>query len=302
MSGKNKGLGRGLDLIFEDNFTEEKKEYAGKIDIPMILLDTNPNQPRKSFSEEELRELAQSIEENGLVQPVVVRKKGERYELIAGERRFRAFKLLGRDKIPAVVTEADDLTAAKYSLIENLQREDLNPYEEAAAYRTLIDEYGLTQEEAAAQVGKSRSAVANSIRLLDLPEDVLELLVGGELSAGHGRALLMLNDKEKITEYSARAANGAMTVRQLEDAVRRENKAGSKPKDDDTENDDTENGTVRVNYLHVIEERVTGVTGRRCKITDGKRGVKTLSLEYRDDEDLEEMLRKIAGDDVLNEL
>lgn len=302
MSGKNKGLGRGLDLIFEDNFTEEKKEDAGKIDIPMILLDTNPNQPRKSFSEEELRELAQSIEENGLVQPVVVRKKGERYELIAGERRFRAFKLLGRDKIPAVVTEADDLTAAKYSLIENLQREDLNPYEEAAAYRTLIDEYGLTQEEAAAQVGKSRSAVANSIRLLDLPEDVLELLVGGELSAGHGRALLMLNDKEKITEYSARAANGAMTVRQLEDAVRRENKAGSKPKDDDTENDDTENGTVRVNYLHVIEERVTGVTGRRCKITDGKRGVKTLSLEYRDDEDLEEMLRKIAGDDVLNEL
>lgn len=302
MSGKNKGLGRGLDLIFEDNFTEEKKEDAGKIDIPMILLDTNPNQPRKSFSEEELRELAQSIEENGLVQPVVVRKKGERYELIAGERRFRAFKLLGRDKIPAVVTEADDLTAAKYSLIENLQREDLNPYEEAAAYRTLIDEYGLTQEEAAAQVGKSRSAVANSIRLLDLPEDVLELLVCGELSAGHGRALLMLNDKEKITEYSARAANGAMTVRQLEDAVRRENKAGSKPKDDDTENDDTENGTVRVNYLHVIEERVTGVTGRRCKITDGKRGVKTLSLEYRDDEDLEEMLRKIAGDDVLNEL
>ena len=302
MSGKNKGLGRGLDLIFEDNFTEEKKEDAGKIDIPMILLDTNPNQPRKSFSEEELRELAQSIEENGLVQPVVVRKKGERYELIAGERRFRAFKLLGRDKIPAVVTEADDLTAAKYSLIENLQREDLNPYEEAAAYRTLIDEYGLTQEEAAAQVGKSRSAVANSIRLLDLPEDVLELLVGGELSAGHGRALLMLNDKEKITEYSARAANGAMTVRQLEDAVRRENKAGSKPKDDDTENGDASNGTVRVNYLHVIEERVTGVTGRRCKITDGKRGVKTLSLEYRDDEDLEEMLRKIAGDDVLNEL
>jgi ParB family transcriptional regulator, chromosome partitioning protein len=301
MSGKNKGLGRGLDLIFEDNFTEEKKEDAGKIDIPMILLDTNPNQPRKSFSEEELRELAQSIEENGLVQPVVVRKKGERYELIAGERRFRAFKLLGRDKIPAVVTEADDLTAAKYSLIENLQREDLNPYEEAAAYRTLIDEYGLTQEEAAAQVGKSRSAVANSIRLLDLPEDVLELLVGGELSAGHGRALLMLNDKEKITEYSARAANGAMTVRQLEDAVRRENKAGSKPKDDDPENGDTSNG-VRVNYLHVIEERVTGVTGRRCKITDGKRGVKTLSLEYRDDEDLEEMLRKIAGDDVLNEL
>ncbi len=296
MAGKNKGLGRGLDLIFEDNFNEDKREDTGKVEIPMLLLDTNPNQPRKSFSEEELNELAQSIEENGLVQPVIVRKKGERYELIAGERRFRAFKLLNRDKIPAVITEADDLTAAKYSLIENLQREDLNPYEEAAAYRSLVTEYGLTQEEAAAQVGKSRSAVANSMRLLDLPEDVLELLVSGELSAGHGRALLMLNDKEKITEYSAKAANGAMTVRQLEDAVRRENKAGSAaPKNGD-------DGEVRVNYLHVIEERVTGVTGRRCKISDKGRGVKTLSLEYRDDDDLEEILRKIAGDDILKDI
>lgn len=292
----NKGLGRGLGAIFEDNFYEEKKSSGANRDIPMTLLDTNPNQPRKNFAEEELRELAQSIEQNGLVQPVVVRQKADRYELVAGERRFRAFKLLGKTEIPAVVVEADDETAAKYSLIENLQREDLNPYEEAAAYRSLLDDYNLTQDEVAAQVGKSRSAVANSVRLLDLPEDVTELLIGGEISAGHGRALLMLDDKSKAMELAEKAANGEMTVRQLEEVVRRENKNSAK---EQKEVPPTEE--VKVNYIRAIEERFTGLTGRRCKIADKKRGVKTLTLEYRDDSDLEELLKKLAGDDVFKD-
>lgn len=292
----NKGLGRGLGAIFEDNFYEEKKSSGANREIPMTLLDTNPSQPRKNFAEEELRELAQSIEQNGLVQPVVVRQKADRYELVAGERRFRAFKLLGKTEIPAVVVEADDETAAKYSLIENLQREDLNPYEEAAAYRSLLDDYNLTQDEVAAQVGKSRSAVANSVRLLDLPEDVTELLIGGEISAGHGRALLMLDDKSKAMELAEKAANGEMTVRQLEEAVRRENKNSAK---EQKEVPPTEE--VKVNYIRAIEERFTGLTGRRCKIADKKRGVKTLTLEYRDDSDLEELLKKLAGDDVFKD-
>ena len=292
----NKGLGRGLGAIFEDNFYEEKKDSAANREIPMTLLDTNPNQPRKNFAEEELRELAQSIEQNGLVQPVVVRQKADRYELVAGERRFRAFKLLGKTEIPAVVVEADDETAAKFSLIENLQREDLNPYEEAAAYRSLLDDYNLTQDEVAAQVGKSRSAVANSVRLLDLPEDVAELLIGGEISAGHGRALLMLDDKSKAMELAEKAANGEMTVRQLEEAVRRENKNSAKE-----QNETHRTEEVKVNYLRAIEERFTGITGRRCKIADKKRGVKTLTLEYRDDGDLEELLKKLAGDDVFKD-
>lgn len=292
----NKGLGRGLGAIFEDNFYEEKKSSAAGKEIPMTLLDTNPNQPRKNFAEEELRELAQSIEQNGLVQPVVVRQKADRYELVAGERRFRAFKLLGKTEIPAVVVEADDETAAKFSLIENLQREDLNPYEEAAAYRSLLDDYNLTQDEVAAQVGKSRSAVANSVRLLDLPEDVAELLIGGEISAGHGRALLMLDDKSKAMELAEKAANGEMTVRQLEEAVRRENKNSAKEQKEAAETEE-----VKVNYLRAIEERFTGLTGRRCKIADKKHGVKTLTLEYRDDGDLEELLKKLAGDDVFKD-
>ena len=230
------------------------------------------------------------------MQPVVVRQKADRYELVAGERRFRAFKLLGKTEIPAVVVEADDETAAKFSLIENLQREDLNPYEEAAAYRSLLDDYNLTQDEVAAQVGKSRSAVANSVRLLDLPEDVAELLVSGEISAGHGRALLMLDDKSKAMELAEKAANGEMTVRQLEDAVRRENKNSAKE-----QNETHRTEEVKVNYLRAIEERFTGITGRRCKIADKKRGVKTLTLEYRDDGDLEELLKKLAGDDVFKD-
>ena len=292
----NKGLGRGLGAIFEDTFYEEKKSSAAGKEIPMTLLDTNPNQPRKNFAEEELRELAQSIEQNGLVQPVVVRQKADRYELVAGERRFRAFKLLGKTEIPAVVVEADDETAAKFSLIENLQREDLNPYEEAAAYRSLLDDYNLTQDEVAAQVGKSRSAVANSVRLLDLPEDVAELRIGGEISAGHGRALLMLDDKSKAMELAEKAANGEMTVRQLEEAVRRENKNSAKE-----QNETHRTEEVKVNYLRAIEERFTGITGRRCKIADKKHGVKTLTLEYRDDGDLEELLKKLAGDDVFKD-
>lgn len=295
MSAKNKGLGRGLGAIFEDNFYEDRDSVQQNPTLPLTLIDTNPSQPRKNFAETELSELAASIEQNGLIQPIIVRKIGERYEIIAGERRFRAVKQLGRNDIPAIVVEADDAKAAKYSLIENLQREDLNPCEEAMAFRTLTTQYGLTQEEAAVQVGKSRSAVANSLRLLELPESILELISGGELSAGHGKALLMLSDKSRINELAEKSANGGMTVRQLEDAVR---KANRKPKNDEVE----ESGEVVVDYLRVIEERFTGATGRRFKINEKKRGLKTIQVEYRDDADLEELLKKLAGEDIFADM
>ena len=290
MSGKNKGLGRGLDLIFEDNFTEEKKEDAGKIDIPMILLDTNPNQPRKSFSEEELRELAQSIEENGLVQPVVVRKKGERYELIAGERRFRAFKLLGRDKIPAVVTEADDLTAAKYSLIENLQREDLNPYEEAAAYRTLIDEYGLTQEEVADRVQKSRPAVTNALRLLSLGEGLQKKVASGTLSAGHARALLPLKDEALREKAAEEIAARSLSVRQTETLVASLLKQKDEP-------EKPKSNKIVVDYVREAEKAMTDALGRAVKFQGGqKRG--RISLEFYSADDREALMAALMKMDM----
>lgn len=295
--GKNKGLGRGLSAIFEDNFYEEEKTGAKKSEIPMTLIDTNPSQPRKTFNQESISALAKSIKENTLLQPILVRKNGERYEIVAGERRFRACSMLGMTEIPAIVTEADDLTAAKYALIENLQREDLNPYEEACAYRSLIDDFFLTQEEIASQVGKSRSAVANSLRLLELPQEIVDLVNRGTISGGHARALLGLTDKSKMLPLAEKIYINGLSVRGTEEAVKEENRKTVKEISDEK----LKNEPVRVNYMKVIEERFTGITGRRCRISE-KKGVKTFQLEYRDNSDLEEILKLLAGEHIFDDM
>ena len=189
---KNSGLGRGLDAIFlENTLTDTNQNKDDKISkLKLSLVDPKSDQPRKSFDKETLEELASSILENGLLQPILVREyENGRYQIIAGERRFRASKIAGLTEIPAIVLDKDDKKAAEISLIENIQREDLNPIEEAMAYKALADEYNLTQEELSTKVGKSRSAIANAVRLLDLPAPVLEMVASGEISAGHGRTL-----------------------------------------------------------------------------------------------------------------
>lgn len=294
---KNKGLGRGLSAIFEDNFYEESKSSDKKTDIPMTLIDTNPSQPRKTFNQDSISALAESIKENTLLQPILVRKNGERYEIVAGERRFRACTMLGMTEIPAIITAADDLTAAKYALIENLQREDLNPYEEACAYRSLIDDFFLTQEEIAAQVGKSRSAVANSLRLLDLPQEIVDLVNSGKISGGHARALLGLTDKSKMLPLAEKIYTNGLSVRGTEEAVKEENRKTVKEIADEKFKDEP----VKVDYMKVIEERFTGITGRRCRISE-KKGVKTFQLEYRDNGDLEEILKLLAGEHIFDEM
>lgn len=294
---KNKGLGRGLSAIFEDNFYEESKSSDKKTDIPMTLIDTNPSQPRKNFNQDSIASLAESIKENTLLQPILVRKNGERYEIIAGERRFRACTMLGMTEIPAIITAADDLTAAKYALIENLQREDLNPYEEACAYRSLIDDFFLTQEEIAAQVGKSRSAVANALRLLDLPPEIVSLVNSGTISGGHARALLGLNDKSKMLPLAEKIYINGLSVRGTEEAVKEENRKTVRDISDEKFKDEP----VKVDYMKVIEERFTGITGRRCRISE-KKGVKTFQLEYRDNSDLEEILKLLAGEHIFDDM
>ncbi|MGN1409209.1 MAG: ParB/RepB/Spo0J family partition protein [Eubacteriales bacterium] len=294
---KNKGLGRGLSAIFEDNFYEESKSSDKKTEIPMTLIDTNPSQPRKTFNQDSIAALAESIKENTLLQPILVRKNGERYEIIAGERRFRACTMLGMTEIPAIITAADDLTAAKYALIENLQREDLNPYEEACAYRSLIDDFFLTQEEIAAQVGKSRSAVANSLRLLDLPPEIVSLVNSGTISGGHARALLGLTDKSKMLPLAEKIYINGLSVRGTEEAVKEENRKTVRDISDEKLKDEP----VKVDYMKVIEERFTGITGRRCRISE-KKGVKTFQLEYRDNSDLEEILKLLAGEHIFDDM
>lgn len=288
---KNKGLGRGLDAIFLDNAVDDAGEAKNSVvSVSISQIDPKMDQPRRTFDSESLAGLADSISANGVLQPILVRKVDDRYEIIAGERRFRASKLAGLSEIPVIVLEADDLAAAKFALIENLQREDLNPYEEARAYSMLMKEYRLSQEEISVQIGKSRSAIANSLRLLDLPDEIVRMVVEGLLTAGHGRALLGLRDKSQMIPLAERCVNRNLSVRDVEAAVRASNKAYGQEAEDNEEED----SGVKVDYIHALETRFTDFTGRRCKISATK-SKKMFQLEYRDNEDLEDLLKKLAG-------
>ena len=286
MRKKNSGLGRGLDAIFLENSLE--KTTAGGENIITILklsmIDPKSDQPRKYFDKEALEELAASIRENGLLQPILVREYGEgRYQIIAGERRFRACKLAEIEEIPAIILERDDRKVAELSLIENIQREDLNPVEEALAFKALSDEYGLTQEELAEKVGKSRSAIANSTRLLDLPKDVLEMVANGDISAGHGRTLLGLKNRENMLLLANKVVEYDLSVRQLEEEVKRMNKM--KPVVEEEEEE-----LPFVDYFREMELRIQSHLGRVVKIKgSGKK--KSLTLFYEDNEDLDELDR-----------
>lgn len=291
---KKPALARGLDSIFSDN-TPSDGGSGGVLKLRISDVEPKSDQPRKDFDPEALSQLADSIAANGVLQPILVREVGSggMYQIIAGERRWRASKLAGLLEIPAIVMDADDLTTAQIALIENIQRTDLNPYEEACAYRDLAKGFGLTQEEVSARLGKSRSAVANSMRLLDLPDSVAELLRSGELSAGHCRALLGLKDRSNMEKLAKKIVAKNLSVRETEAAVRALNKARPKKEEDDEE--------VRVDYTNELERRVTDLCGRYCRITSkGRR--KTVTVEYGGEDDLEELLSAICGKNITEEL
>ena len=298
MARRSSGLGRGLDAIFLDNtIAENTTSKENTINILKIsLIDPKSDQPRKYFDKDALEELAASISENGLLQPILVREYGEgRYQIIAGERRFRASKLAGLTEIPAIVLERDNKAAAQIALIENIQRENLNPLEEAMAYKSLKDEYDMTQEELSERLGKSRSAIANSIRLLDLPESILAMVASRELSAGHARTLLGVKDPDDMILLAQFAAEQDLSVRQLEEQVKKINK---KKKSVEKEEDEE---IPFVDYFREMELRIQRQLGRKVKIEDkGKK--KTLTLYYEDNEDLDELLKAICGKDFLDEV
>ncbi len=297
MAKRNSGLGRGLDALFLDNSLEEEKVQSGEgvSKVKISLVDPKRDQPRKYFDKEALEELSASILENGLLQPILVREYGDgRYQIIAGERRFRASKLAGLTEIPAIVLEKNDKDAAQIALIENIQREDLNPLEEALAYKSLAEEYGMTQEELSTKVGKSRSAIANSVRLLDLPDEILTLVAVGELSAGHARTLLGAKNRDDMILLAQRAVEEDLSVRVLEGLV----KLANKPKKPDV---DEEEAIPLVDYFRDLEIRVQSHLGRKVKI-DGKGRKKTITLSYEDNEDLDEILKLLCGSDFLNEV
>lgn len=296
MAKKNSGLGRGLDIIFLDNApVEEERDDSDRIShIKISLIDPKSDQPRKYFDKEALEQLAESIVENGLLQPILVREYGDgRYQIIAGERRFRASKIAGLSEIPAIVLEKDDKKAAQIALIENIQREDLNPLEEALAYKSLAEEYDMTQEELSFKVGKSRSAIANMLRLLDLPDEVLTLVASKELSAGHARTILGLKNRDDMILLAQRAVEDDLSVRVLEDEVKRMNK----PKKEEVE----EEPLPIVDYFRELELRMQSHLGRRVQI-DGKGRKKTVTLTYEDNEDLDEIIKLLCGEGFLSEV
>ena len=284
---RGKGLGRGLDAIFSDNAIDSA-EAGGVTELRISDVEPKKDQPRKVFDQAALGELADSIAANGVIQPILVREaENGMYTIVAGERRWRASKMAGLTEIPAIVLDVDELTASKIAMIENLQREDLNPYEEAMGYEELIKKFSLTQEEIAAQIGKSRAAVANRLRLLDLPEEALEMLTRREITAGHGIALLMLKDPDDVIPMAKRISLRNMSVRDAEAAVRRKNAAAK-------DSVEPEDAGEKVDYVGDLEKKVTEILGRRCRISQ-RPGKHVVSLDYTDLDDLEAILTRICG-------
>ena len=296
---KKERLGKGIASIFAENYIEEAVKDNGVETIKISLIEPKPDQPRKYFDEEALAQLSESIKQHGLLQPIIVRRVGGGFfQIVAGERRFRASKLAGMTEIPAIIIEADEMKASELAIIENVQREDLNPFEEASAYKALMETYGLTQEEVSAKVGKSRSAVANTMRLLDLPEDVLDMLRSADISAGHARALLGLKDKESISDTALKILERSLTVRETEDLVKNMNKFFDKAQKGIEEENDVE--SLVVDYAKDLERRATTLSGRIVKIKSSGRK-KTVEIEYADNEDLENLLIKICGNEITEE-
>lgn len=275
----NKGLGKGLGALLGD-FAEEPVEQSAYRELPIYKVEPNPDQPRREFDEEELQALADSITVHGVIQPLTVREMESGYfQIIAGERRWRAARMAGLSDVPVVVIEADDKKAMELALIENLQRQDLNPVEEALGYQSLIEEYGLTQEEAAERVGKSRPAVANTLRLLSLTPEVLEKLKRGQLTAGHARAILTLKTEKKQLEAAQKIIALALSVRQAETLCKNMNK--EKPEKQEI--------TFAVDYVAECEKSLSKHLGRGVKIVNGKRKGR-FELEFYGEEDLQNLL------------
>ena len=277
MPKEKKGLGIGLDALFGVEEPEESELQS----VPIAKVEPRLDQPREIFDEQSLQELADSIAQYGLIQPITVRRLDSGYyQIIAGERRWRAARLAGLSEVPVRVIEADDRRTAELALVENLQREDLNPIEEARGYRALIDEYGLTQEEAAKSVGRSRPAVANAMRLLSLCPAVLKMVEEGQLSAGHARALVPILDDKLQTAAAKEVVEKGLSVRQTEQLAARLIKEPKQPKPEDG---------IKVDYAAEVAKRLSQSLGRKVKLIDGKK-IGRIEIEFYGADDREALI------------
>ena len=293
-----KALGRSFSSMLEDNLIETPKGAVQN--LPLSDIEPNRGQPRHDFDEAALAALAASISQFGVLQPIIVTELADgsgTYRIVAGERRWRAARAAGLGEIPAIIFSGDELAAAQVSLVENIQRRDLSAVEEALAFSDLIERFGLTQDEVADKVGKSRPAVTNSLRLLELPDAVLEMISDGRLSMGHARAILGLNDKsdEARTALAEKVAAADLSVRETERLVKSLN-APKKEKKPQPERDEQ-----TAAYYAELERKTMKILGRRVRISDGGEGKRRLELDYETSEDLEELLTKLCGSELFSE-
>lgn len=288
MATRKRGLGKGLSALLPSESTTsllaESLDQASITEIKIDSIVPNKSQPRKQFEEESLEELKESIEEFGVIQPIIVRKTRSSYEIIAGERRWRAAKAAGLKTIPCIVRTSDDREAMKLALIENIQREDLNPIEEALAYKSLLDEYSLTQNDLAKTLGKSRSYIANTIRLLNLDKETIDKIKKGELTASHGRALLAIKDKDKRLAAASGIINGSLNVRDVEGLAKEKKKQVFKPSTSTKRKDP---------FIIDIEERLMRYLGTKVNVTLKKDGGK-IEIEFYNNDDLERILETLS--------
>lgn len=276
------GLGSGLDSLFSDNTTEVQVKKTLRI----TEIEPNREQPRKNFSDEAITALAESIRDHGMLQPILVRPMEDgSYRIVAGERRWRAARMLGLDEVPVNIKEMTDAEAAQLALIENLQRENLNPVEEAMGFKELIEKYGMTQDAVAKTIGRSRSSVSNSMRILALPDRILNMVEDGELSLGHAKALLSFENEDLMIATAVKAANGGLTVRQVERAAQ---------KSLENEDEQSEKSNRRIdNYFVEVELSLKEALGRKVKVDYGK-NKGALTLEFYDKDDLAAIVKRLA--------
>ena len=284
---KKGGLGKGLDALFMDN---ETVDSGGVVTLRLSQIEPNRDQPRKIFSEEALNELADSIREHGVLQPLLVRPlPGGSYQLVAGERRWRASRMAGLQEVPVVIREMDEEQAMEIALIENLQREDLNAIEEATGYKQLMERYGMTQEQVAKRVGKSRPAIANALRLLNLPQKVMDMVGEGEVSPGHARALLAFDDQDRIVEIAQKVKTGKYSVRDIERMAK--NQDEKKEKAAKAPEEPAWGGKSA--FLTEMEIAMSMEMGRKVRIVPNGEGG-TLQIQFWDEEDLKSLAEKFA--------
>lgn len=291
---KKKALGRGLDAILVDIYTPETEESKQGVTMVRINeVEPNINQPRKAFDPSELEMLAESINQYGMIQPITVRAVDGMYQIITGERRWRAARMAGLSEVPVIIITADDKKVAELALVENIQRSDLNPIEEAMGFAALIEEYGLTQEEAAKRIGKSRSAVTNILRLLNLPESVRKMIESGELSTGHAKVLLGMSDSASIEKAALQIIARGLSVRDTEKLVKTMEEAAAKKTEEKIVHD--------VDHTRALELLVQKQLGRTIKINEsGKK--RSITIGYSDNEDLDKLLTILCGESFLDNI